>query len=162
MPSLSQEAIHALQMARQSELDTVQIYEHMIRQAGNSNTKDIFGRLIDEEHKHAKEIEDRLVAGGGEIPHPQADIEVPDRKQIMEIELQNCTVSELINLAIENERISRDFYKAQFDRANNGDVREIFDWLVSQEDDHIQKLKEEYEAHRNYEEVRFSDRKSKD
>ncbi len=157
MSSLSHEAIHALQMARQSELDTIQIYQHMLKQAKKSKTKKIFERLINEEYDHINEIKERLLSGGGELPPPDSDFDVPDREQMRDIELGNCSVQELINLAIENERISRDFYQAQYDRAGEEDVKKIFKWLVAEEVGHIDKLKLEYEGHADYEEVRFSD-----
>jgi rubrerythrin len=159
MESISPDAVHALLMARQNELDTVRIYRHMLKQVRNSKTKEILQQLIDEEHNHVKRIDEKIKYGGNELPlSDEIEVDLPEREKLMEMELDNCSVSELIHLAIENEKISRDFYQAQHDRAEDEQVRKVFNWLVDQEVQHIDHLESEYLAHRDYEEVRMSDR----
>lgn len=160
MSSLTPDASHALLMAIQNEADIVQIYQHMLKQVRNSNTRRMLERLIAEEQQHEQRMRIRLSEDGMEGPdkeEPVPDIESPNRSQLMDIELENCTVAELISLAIENEGINRDFYKTQHDRAEDWEVKAIFNWLVEQEEKHISHLQNEYDKYQNYEEVNFSD-----
>jgi rubrerythrin len=146
MIKLSPESIHALHMAMQNELDTIQIYEHILNHITNNHARELLHRLIVEEHNHENRLKEKIISGGGEITNPDtgAEIELPDREQLLDLELGNFTASELIHLALQNEQISRDFYKIQYDRVNNPEVKEIFRWLVDQEETHIENLKKEY------------------
>lgn len=160
MAFLSPEALHALQMAIQNEQDMVQIYQHMLKHVNNSKTGEMLRGLIEEENNHQVRMKELVKTAGGEHLQPELDLntKLPNKKQLMEIELDNFTVSELINLAIENERISRDFYLAQYHRARDETVKNVFKWLVDQEEVHIGNLQKENDAHPNYEEVRLSDK----
>ena len=146
MTRFSQEAVHALVMAMRNEIDTVQIYEHILKYVKDSMARELLHRLIVEEHNHKDQIQQKILSNGGDIPpsdiKPHKDY--PNREQLLDIELENCTVSELVNLAIENERMSRDFYKAQHGRAANKEVKAVFKWLMEQEEEHIRNLKGEY------------------
>lgn len=146
MTELSPESIHALHMAMQNELDTIQIYEHILKYITHNHAREVLHRLIVEEHNHENRLKEKIVSGGGEISNPdtKTEIELPDREQLLDLELGNFTASELIHLALQNEQISRDFYKIQYDRVNNPEMKEIFQWLVEQEETHIEKLKVEY------------------
>jgi rubrerythrin len=146
MTELSPESIHALHMAMQNELDTIQIYEHILNHITENHSREVLHRLIVEEHNHENRLKEKIIEGGGEINNPdiRTEIEFPGREQLLDLELENCTVSELIQLALQNEQISRDFYKIQFDRVKNPEVKEIFQWLVEQEETHIVNLKKEY------------------
>jgi rubrerythrin len=148
MAELSLDSIHALHMAMQNELDTVQIYEHILKHVRDSKAREMLHRLIVEEHNHEIAIKERIVSGGGKISNPEIpiDADYPNREQLFEIELENCTISELVNLAIENEQMSRDFYRLQHERAINNEVKEVFKWLVEQEEIHIRNLKSKYGA----------------
>ncbi|MFZ0390700.1 MAG: ferritin family protein [Calditrichia bacterium] len=162
MPFLSQEALHALQMAIQNEQDTIQIYEQMLKQVKNSNTGKMLRWLIAEEQQHMKQMKEK-VEKSAEQPvevDPDLESEVPNREQLMEIELENCTVTELIDLAIENEKISRDFYREQQMRSKVPGVSSVFEWLVAEEEKHISKLQKEYHTYQNYEEVGLSNPES--
>jgi rubrerythrin len=158
MPTLTPEALQALKMAMQNELDTVHIYKKMLEKVKNKETKEILNSLIEEEFQHKEKMQEKIKETG----LPESDLntnypELPNRDQLLEIELENCTVSELINLAIENEKISQHFYKEYYQRFKNEEVKAIFKWLIEQEEEHIQRLKKEYDSHKEYEEVRFSD-----
>jgi rubrerythrin len=146
MSDNSQESVHALIMAMHNELDTIQIYEHILKYLSDAKARELLHRLIVEEHNHEQEIKEKIISAGGEVPQPDAKPheDFPNREQLLDLELENCTVSELVNLAIENERMSRDFYLAQQDRATSPEVKAIFKWLVAQEEEHIRNLKAEY------------------
>lgn len=153
MAALSPESLRALQMALQNENDTVLIYQHMLDRVKNGVTRALLARLIEEEILHRERIQEKISRNAQDLPGVSDEYDLPDRQSIMELELNNCTILELINLAIENEKISRDFYRAQFQRATDKEVQEIFQWLVNQENEHIQNLQMEYDAHQYYEEV---------
>ncbi len=155
MGNLSPESLRALQIALKNENETVLIYQHMMNRVKNSVTQALLAQLIEEEFLHEKRIRDKISENNHDEPVSFEDIEVPNRRTIMELELTNCTILELINLAIENEKISRDFYQAQFQRVEDPEVRKIFQWLAEQEDEHIKNLQMEYDAHKYYEEVGF-------
>jgi len=147
MPNLSPESLHAFYMAIQNELDTVQIYEHMLNHVTDSHAREVLHRLIVEEHNHEQGIKRKIEEVGGNPNPPELEvdyIDFPDRDSLLELELANCTVGELVNLAIENEQMSRDFYKIQHDRAQNPQVKAIFKWLWEEEEQHIKNLKLEY------------------
>lgn len=146
MNSLQTELIHALQMAIQNEKDNTQIYHHILKQVKNSGARELLVRLIEEERQHREKIEKKIREMGGEVPKTESGVDVPDREELMEMELENCSVSELINLAIENERISRDFYQEQYSRVNDDGVKAIFRWLIEQENDHIETLLREHQG----------------
>jgi len=133
-------------MAIQNEKDNTQIYHHILRQVKNSCARELLVRLIEEERQHRERIEQKIIEMGGNIPETESNVGVPDREQLMEMELENCSVSELINLAIENERISRDFYQVQYNRVNDSGVKAIFEWLIEQENEHIEKLMREHQG----------------
>ncbi len=147
MPELSPESLHALMMAMQNELDTVQIYEHMLKHVTDAQARELLHRLIVEEHNHEQKIREKFLQAGGEFSEPdlnELDVDFPNRDQLFEIELNNCTVSELVNLAIECEQMNRDFYRLQQTRTKNEEVQSIFKWLENQEEHHITNLKIEY------------------
>ena len=153
---ISPVALHALQMAMQSELDTVRIYKKMLKRVKNKKTLSVLEDLIKEEFDHEKRVKEKFLGAGGEFPEPENDFHLPQRDHLLEIELENCSSLELINIAMENERISRDFYVRQRDVAENDEVREIFNWLVREETQHIKNLKADFEAHKhNYNEVEY-------
>ena len=156
MSILSREALHALQMAMQNELDTIHIYKKMSEKVKNKKTLKILKNLIDEEYHHKDIMQNKITEKGGEILDSNYDFpELPNRQQLLEIELENCTVSELISLAIENEKISRDFYKIHYKRFDNKEVKEIFHWLIQQEEEHIRRLEKDQDSHKEYDEVGF-------
>ncbi|MBN2366147.1 MAG: hypothetical protein EH225_09210 [Calditrichaeota bacterium] len=148
MSKLSPESLHALLMAMQNEQDTVQIYEHMLRHVTNPQARELLHRLIVEEHNHEQKIKERFFEGGGEMVEESKiigmDEKFPDRGQIFHVELENCNVSELVNIAIESEQMNRDFYRSQEKRARHNEVKEIFKWLAEQEEIHISNLRNEY------------------
>jgi rubrerythrin len=147
MASLSPESIHALQMALQNEIDTVQIYEHMLNHVTDVKAREVLHRLIVAELNHEDKIKEKIMSAGESVSPEKLEVtspDYPDRDQILEIELANCTVGELVNLAIENEQMSRDFYRIQYNRMENSEVKEIFKWLWEEEEQHIQNLKNEY------------------
>jgi rubrerythrin len=149
MTEFSLESIHALQMAMQNELDTVQIYEQMLKHASDPKGRELLHRLIVEEHQHEQKIKEKIILAGGRFSQVDFTIEVeyPNREQILEMELDNCNVSELVNIALQSEQMNRDFYCIQLKRAKNKEVKEIFKWLLEQEELHIQNLKKEYSAY---------------
>jgi rubrerythrin len=147
MSHFSPETLHALYMAMQNELDTVQIYEHMLNHVTDGHARELLHRLIVAEHNHEQSIKEKIVSAGGNASPPEAmldSVDFPERDQLLQIELANCTVGELVNLAIENEQMNRDFYKIQYNLAQNPEVKEIFRWLWAEEEQHIQNLKSEY------------------
>ncbi|HFE65384.1 MAG TPA: hypothetical protein ENK14_13370 [Caldithrix sp.] len=157
MTVLPNEVLHALKMAMQNESDTIRVYQHMFKKVKNSKTRQMLRHLINEEHFHEQRIKEKYREGGGQFPLNEWDSELPNREQLLDIELENLTVLELINLAMQVEKVSRDFYKVQYKRAADVEVKLIFDWLARQEEDHIKSLQQEYESHQNYHEVRLSD-----
>ena len=147
MPKMSPDSLHALMMAMQNELDTVQIYEHMLKHVTNPQGRELLHRLIVEEHNHEQKIREKFLQAGGELSEPdlnEHEVDFPNRDQLFEIELSNCTVSELVNLAIECEQMNLDFYRVQQTRTKNEEVQNIFKWLENQEELHISNLKNEY------------------
>ncbi len=146
MRKLSPESIHALHMAMQNELDTIQIYEHILKHINDSEARKLLHQLIVDEHSHEHKIKEKIISGGGKVSKPEfdTDSDYPDRKQLLDIELDNYTITELVDLAIKNEQISRDFYQIQHERMINSDVKAVFKWLVEQEEIHIQNLMEQY------------------
>lgn len=158
MTPLSPESIHALQMALQNETDTIHIYRHMLQRVKNEKTLAMLHKLIEEENSHEARIREKILEGGGELPAPDNDLEIPDRDSVFNLNLGALSIMELINLAIENEKISRDFYHAQYNRMKNPEIKAIFSWLVSEEQKHIRNLQLEYDAHQYYDEVQFPER----
>ncbi len=146
MSSLAPESVHALLMAMKNERNTVQIYEHMLKHVQDSEIREMLHRLIVDEHDHEQRIREKI--GQSRVNPSPEDVELPvdfpDRTQVLEMELENCSVPELVNLALESEQMNRDFYKIQLDLAKNTEVREIFKWLFEQEEKHIIHLKKEY------------------
>ena len=59
MMEFSLESIHALQMALQNEIDTVQIYEQMLKYIKDPQGRELLYRLIVEEHQHKQKIKEK-------------------------------------------------------------------------------------------------------
>jgi rubrerythrin len=149
MRDFSPESIHALQMAMQNEIDTVQIYEHMLRYVKDPKGRELLHRLIVEEHQHEQKIKEKIILAGARVTQTDLTmgVEFPNREQLLEMELDNCSVSELVNIALESEQMNRDFYSIQLKRAKDKNVKAIFKWLLEQEEQHIQNLKKEYSGY---------------
>ncbi len=146
MAKLSADALHALQMALQNEADTSQIYTHMLPQVENRELREMLKNLIAEEYEHEKKIREMILAGGGQLREPEQNPALLDRQALMDIELKNLRMEELISLALENEKISRDFYQMQCDRVTDPAVKAIFKWLKEEEERHIADLEKRLEA----------------
>jgi len=158
MAALSSDALHALQIGIQNELDTIHIYQKMLEKVKSRPTQAVLRRLIEEELSHKNRMKKKIEESNSQVPETDFEFpELPNREQLLELEFENCTVTELIDLAIENEKISRDFYKAQRDRAKHEDIAEIFQWLFREEQQHISNLEKEQSAHSDYGEVEFPD-----
>ena len=158
MTSLTPEALHALHMAMQNEATSIQIYHKMLKQVNNSKTRQMLQNLIEEEHQHENSMKAKIVEAGLDLPEYIDDnSEFSNWEQLMDMELENFTITELIGLAIQNEKINQDFYKAQYDRLKNKELKAIFKWLIEQEDKHIKNLRNERNSHTLYEEVRLQD-----
>ncbi|GAB4332731.1 MAG: hypothetical protein Kow0037_10500 [Calditrichia bacterium] len=125
----------------------------MLRRVKNQTTRKMLFQLIKEEHQHEVHIKERLLALGGEIDRVEFNFDLPNRGQMLDLELDNFSASELINLVIQNEKISRDYYLAQRDRVSHPQVKEIFQWLVDEENEHIKSLVKDQDCHDNYESV---------
>ncbi len=140
MAKLSADALHALHMALQNEIDTSQIYTHMLPQVNDNRLREMLKNLIAEEYGHEKRIKEAILQGGGQLREAEQNSPLLDRQALMEIELKNLTMAELISLALENEKISRDFYQMQYDRVDDPTVKSIFKWLKEEEERHIRDL----------------------
>ena len=133
----------ALSIALNAENETGAVYKKLKGLVKNFVIKDKLQFLINEEKKHTKIIENlyaKMFPG-------KKPVEV-DRSLLPRLSLtlkEDANVPELLELAMEAEKVAEEFYDQYSEEVEGRGVQEIFQYLSSMEHGHYALLKGEYD-----------------
>lgn len=133
----------ALSMALKSEVESADVYKKLKKMVENFIIKDKLQFLINEEKKHQKVIEELI-----HRMFPDKEPEVPEKSLIPRVTLalkEEMSVPDLLELAMEAEKISEEFYDNLSEEVGERGVQEILQYLASMEHSHYFLLKGEYD-----------------
>ena len=133
----------ALSMAFRSEIDAAEAYLKLQSMVKNFILRDKLTFLAEEEKKHQKlrrEVHKKRT-GGKEPP----ETEKPLAPRLALALQEKSTVTDLLELAMEAEKISEEFYDALSQNVEERGLQEILQYLASMEHGHYFLLKGEYE-----------------
>jgi rubrerythrin len=133
----------ALSMAAKSETDAAEAYIKLQSMVRNFILKDKLKFLAEEEKKHQKLLREihKKVTGGKEPPETEKSL-TPRLALALQ---EKSTVTDLLELAMDAEKISEEFYDALSQNVEERGLREILQYLASMEHGHYFLLKGEYE-----------------
>jgi rubrerythrin len=137
------------------EIEGKRFYEGAAAKMTGSEGRDMFLKLVEHERVHIDILEDQLnmlTQHKGWRPLKQvADgaiarrISVFEDKDIKDFEMRHDAGElEVIELGMEVERKSVEFYKAAGDNIRDRNAKEMFNWLVDQESKHLGMLESEH------------------
>ncbi len=133
----------ALSIALNAENETGAVYKKLKGLVKNFVIKDKLQFLINEEKKHTKIIENlyaKMFPG-------KKPVKV-DRSLLPRLSLtlkEDANVPELLELAMEAEKVAEEFYDQYSEEVEGRGVQEIFQYLSSMEHGHYALLKGEYD-----------------
>jgi rubrerythrin len=133
----------ALSMAVKSEKDATEAYIKLQSMVKNFILRDKLRFLAEEEQKHQKLLKEvhKKVAGGREPPETERSL-----APRLTIALQEkSSVTDLLELAMDAEKISEEFYDNLSQNVEERGLQEILQYLASMEHGHYFLLKGEYE-----------------
>lgn len=136
-------ALETLGLAIKSEVVAVQVYEKMKRKVRNKALKEKLGFLAGEEKKHR-----RILAHMYKKMFPETSLLLPDASLVPGLAAalgDDRPVPRLFETAMEAERSSEDFYRAQAARAEDPSGKTTFQYLANMELSHYYLLKSEYD-----------------
>lgn len=139
--SLSTE--HALSMALKSEIEAAEVYKKLKKVVKNFVIKNKLQFLINEEKMHKKVVESLF-----QKMFPGKDIPKSDKSLVPRLTIslkEDDSVVELLESAMEAERISAEFYDSLSQEVEERGVQEILLYLSSMEHGHYALLKGEYD-----------------
>ena len=133
----------ALSMAFKSEVDAAEAYHKLGSMVKNFILRDKLTFLADEENKHQKLLREvyKKVAGGREPPESEKSL-APRLTLALQ---EKSTVTDLLEYAMDAEKISEEFYDALSQNVEERGLKEILQYLASMEHGHYFLLKGEYE-----------------
>ena len=133
----------ALSMAVQSEAEAVEVYQKLHVMVKNFVLKDKLRFLAEEERRHRMLLTELYKKLTGSTEPPKTDRSIMPRLAIALKE--NQTVPDLIELAMEAEKLSEEFYDNLSQNVEERGLQEILQYLASMEHGHYFLLKGEYE-----------------
>ena len=139
--SLSTE--QALSMALKSELESEALYKKLKKMVKNFVIKDKLQFLINEEKKHQK-----LVDALFQKLFPEQKLSPKDKSLLPRLSIslkEENSVPDLLELAMEAEKMFEEFYDILSEEVEDRGVQEILKYLSSMEHGHYALLKGEYD-----------------
>ena len=139
--SLSTE--HALSMALKSEIEAAEVYKKLKKVVKNFVMKNKLQFLINEEKMHKQVVEALF-----QRMFPGKDIPKSDKSLVPRLTIslkEDDSVVELLESAMEAEKISAEFYDSLSQEVEERGVQEILLYLSSMEHGHYALLKGEYD-----------------
>jgi rubrerythrin len=133
----------ALSMAFKSEVDAAEAYEKLRSMVKNFILRDKLTFLAEEENKHQKLLREvyKKVTGGREPPESEKSL-APRLALALQ---EKSTVTDLLEHAMNAEKISEEFYDTLSQNVEERGLQEILQYLASMEHGHYFLLKGEYE-----------------
>lgn len=136
-------ALEVLGIAIQSEIEAALLYARMIGLVRNTSLASKLAFLRQEEEKHREMLE-----GLYSRRFPDIELQLPVKSPVPQIQnanLDDMTVPELFQLAMQAEQLAADFYSREADRSNDQAGRTMLRYLSNVERGHYHLLQTEYE-----------------
>lgn len=149
--------IEILQNAVEMEQEGKGFFERASSMMHYERAKQMFTSLVKQEQRHIDILGEelrRLEAGIGwatledlkSVAQHYQKISVFKDKEIMNLKLRpDAGELEVINVGIQVEKKSIDYYRDASQRADDSKAREVFNWLVGEEAGHLTILNAEYD-----------------
>ncbi|GAF74039.1 unnamed protein product [marine sediment metagenome] len=136
-------AITALKMAIQLEIDSYQLYSDASSAARNENSRGILRLLAEEGYSHKKRLEKLYTELSG---RRILALNVKPKLKRREIVSENVSPIEVLEVAIENEKEDLKFYRTAEERTRSLDGKRMFRRLIQEEENHLELLEMEYKV----------------
>jgi len=135
--------LEILGIAIKSEVDSAKLYELLIGKVKNKSVIERIKLLKKEEEKHRKIFEELH-----RKKFPEVEIALPENSIVPKVEMalsKDLTPEELLEIAMENELTSEEFYSDLEKRALDITGKGMLQYLSKVEQSHYRILKDEYE-----------------
>lgn len=142
-------SLEALGIAIRSEIDSQELYEELGQRTASTTVAKRFKQLQKEEKQHQKILEDEY-----NRLFPQVKLRLPP--SVLPVSsntkgnIANKSLAEVLQLAIEEERKSRDFYLDAAEQTPELSGKKMFRFLADMEYSHQMRLQAECELCRRY------------
>lgn len=131
-----------LLVALKAEKEAINFYARMANRSLNPDGKKMFEKILGEEKKHMKVIEQRLKKMKASLDYSG----ILEKASILsEINFEDPDLSdiEIINSAIEDEKHAITFYAREAEGASDQEEKEFYKMLANDEEDHMKVLEKE-------------------
>jgi len=135
------DALEALRIAIQSEIDSFQLYRKAIEAAVDEDCKKLLAILAKEGRGYRRKLEQEYTRLSGKR---LLYINLLQKRRIKRSIPPNATSLEILRIAIENKKDNRDFFEQAARRTLDPEGRKILLWLVEEEDKQLDLLQAEY------------------
>ncbi len=136
-----------IDFAVKREEEAIEFYGSMIEKTRMPGLKELLSELRDEEKKHKKLLQninsERI--SNLTIKNVQ-DLKISDYL-VEEPTSPDMNFQDLLIFAAKKEKKAADLYSQLYDRADDPELKKLFDFLVQQEQTHKLKLEKEYDDH---------------
>lgn len=158
MEDLGRQSRIVLRDAIAMELDGKEFFERASRQMTRKRAKDMFLGLVAQENRHIEVLSNelRLLEGGHDwaalddvkrLSGPTSVPSVFSDKRITRSKLKpDAGEVDVIDLGIEVEKKSIEYYKAAGQQTENQNAKQVFNWLVGEESGHLTILQAERDS----------------
>ena len=136
-------AISALKIAIQTEIDSYKLYLNAYSLAKNENSREILKLLAEEELAHKKRLEKLYVNLSG---RRIMALNLKPKLRFKEITNEYISPLEVLEVAINNEKESLKFYQESAGKTVNYDGKKMFYKLIEEEESHLDLLEMEYKV----------------
>jgi rubrerythrin len=133
----------AISKAIKAEIEMFALYKKFEDRTKNSRLKSQYKYLATEEKKHRE-----LLEGIFKRQFPHKKLELPSKSMVPNIEKalnEDLTSKELFKIAMESEKMARDFYIAIADKTTHKKAKTWLHYLSNVEQNHFNILKADYE-----------------
>lgn len=149
MPDTKEQLAQAIEMALAHELEAEQFYLRASMLDLEVEAKKTFAFLAKEEVKHHQELKERfseLIEEMGLQEEVDTEVFVAGllakvEKKIAEMNLQELTVREILEMALKEERNAKDLYQLNASVYTQPEIKKTFLMLAKDEEEHIKTLK---------------------
>jgi len=136
-----------IKFAIQREEAAIKAYGEMHETAKTPGLKDLLLELQNEEKNHKKLLQDITEEQIASFPKEEViDLKISDYLT-EEPPSEDMNFQDLLILAAKKEQNAVDLYTKLRENAESNELKELFDFLITQEKSHKLKLEKEYERH---------------
>ena len=137
------DAITALKIAIQTEINSYKLYLEAYSSVKNENSRDILRLLADEELSHKRRLEKLYTHLSG---RKIMALNLKPKMNFREIENEYISPLEVLEIAIDNEKENLKFYRDAAEKTVNYDGKKMFFMLIKEEESHLELLEMEYKV----------------